>query len=245
MPPSPEGSYGERWSSADGRQRWRHPILSARVRAFCEPCNTGWMSQIESAAKPIVGPMVRGITTTLDAAAQETVANFVVVKGLVAVQGSRTPQPIPDSHYRRVWAAEGAPANTVRVWIGERRSFPTSGRPSRATFFDSHFMPVTNAARPFPMPRDFSRYISEGGVFNGTIFQLGHFFGLAIQHDWPGLQVRPEPGSDAERALIPIWPTDRTVKWPPSLPVDVLGDAHKVTRFLQMAPPQGSPPIGP
>jgi hypothetical protein len=40
------------------------------------------MSAIEGAAKPVVGPMVQGIHTTLDAAAQRTVANWVTLKGI-------------------------------------------------------------------------------------------------------------------------------------------------------------------
>jgi hypothetical protein len=82
VPSSAGLGYAERWSSADGRQRWRQGLLAATVRRFCEPCNTGWMSAIEGAAKPVVGPMVQGIHTTLDAAAQRTVANWVTLKGI-------------------------------------------------------------------------------------------------------------------------------------------------------------------
>lgn len=69
VPASAEPGYAERWSSADRRQRWRQGPLAATVRMSC---NTGWMRAIEGAAKPIVGPMVQGIHTTLDAAAQKS-----------------------------------------------------------------------------------------------------------------------------------------------------------------------------
>ena len=51
------------------------------------------------------------------------------------------------------------------------------------------------------------------------------------------LQTHPTPGSEAVDALPPIWPTGPTVHWPPPTPVDDLGDLHKVTRVLQIAPP--------
>lgn len=105
-------------------------------------------------------------------------------------------------------------------------------------------MPVTDAERSRPIPLDLATYIGQGGVFNGTIFMVGRFFALVLQHDRPGLQIRPTPGSDAEGALVPIWPTDVQVHWPPPLPVDVLGKLHRVTQHLQMLPPQVAP-VGP
>jgi hypothetical protein len=238
VPPSAGPGYAERWSSADGRQEWKQQLLSATVRMFCEPCNTGWMSDIEGAAKHIVGPMVQGIPTMLDAAAQRSVANWAVLKGLVAAQTSKTPQPIPDRHFRRVCAAKGAPANTVWVWIGQRQNLAHPTKPGRAKLFDSHFMPVTNAERKDSLDGDLEKkYISEGGVFNGMIFSVGHFFALVVQHDWPGLQFRPIQGSDAEQAFVSIWPVGDDVPWPPPLPVDVLGDTHHVTQFFEMGLP--------
>jgi len=70
-----------------------------------------------------------------------------------------------------------------------------------------------------------------------VIFQIGHFFALALQHDWPGLRARPKPGTDAERAFVSIWPAGEDVRWPPPLPVDVLGNTHRITEFFEIAPP--------
>lgn len=134
--------------------------------------------------------------------------------------------------------------NTMRVWIGQRWNLADPDRLGHARLFDSHFMPVTNVFPQFPRPPDIARYISEGGVFNATVLQVGHFFALTLQHDWPGLQARPTPRSDADRAFVPIWPIGPDVRWPPAWPVDVLGDAHKVTQFFQMAQPV-VPVIGP
>jgi hypothetical protein len=235
LPTSTHQGHSERWSSAAGRQRWRQPMLAATVRVFCEDCNTGWMSDLEAEAKSIVGPMVIGEAVDLDTDAQRIVANWVAVKGLVAVQTSQVQQPIPKYHYRRVHHFQGAPPNTMRVWIGRRLNLADPVRPGEAQLFDSHLMPVTDVFRVFPMPANLERYRSEGGVFNGTIFQVGHFLALALQHDWPGLRARLEPNAAA--ALLPIWPAGPDVRWPPPRPVDNLGDAHKITQFLQIAPP--------
>jgi hypothetical protein len=60
-------AHAERWSSASRRQAFRQPFLSATVKAFCGDCNNRWMSEVEAAAKPIVGPMVVDEVTELDA----------------------------------------------------------------------------------------------------------------------------------------------------------------------------------
>jgi hypothetical protein len=175
----------------------------------------------------------------LDLEAERMVANWLALKGLVAEQVGKVEKPIPESHYRQVHRFRGAPPNTMRVWIGCRWNLASPDRPSSARLFDFHFMPVTDAFPKLPLPPELEDYRRAGGVFNGFIFQVGHFFGLALQHDLPGLQVRPNPSTEAVDALLPIWPTGPTIQWPPARPVDDLGDPHKVTRFLQIA----SPPV--
>jgi hypothetical protein len=236
MPTFKEHGYSERWSSGSGRQRWREPFLAAKVRVVCAACNNGWMSAIEGAASLIVGPMVKGQAVELDAEAQAIVANWVAVKGLIATLTSKDAQPIPDYHFRRVAAAQGAPVNTIRVWIGERRDLASRMRPGEVTLLNSHFMPLTNVFPEFPIHPEIGRYRADGGVLNATIFQAGHFFALALQHDWPGLPARPNPKTKARHALLPIWPTGPDVRWPPPRAVDELGEPHKITRFLEIAP---------
>ena len=238
LPPMPAVGQVEQWSSGHDRRRRQQPLLSATVRRFCDVCNNGWMNRIEEAVRPIVGPMVTGRSMELDGAAQRVVANWVALKGLVAAQTGRGGQPIPDSHYRRVWTAQGAPANTMAVWIGQRtyRDMPGRRRPD-VGFFDAHFMPVTDVFPEHPLPEPLEQYVTQGGVFNGTIFQVGQFFALALQHDWPALQGRVNPDSEAAEALLPVWPSGSTVLWPPPRSVDDLGNPHHMTRFLQIAPP--------
>lgn len=233
LPPLGKPGHAVRWSSDSGRQWWRQPALSATVRTFCDTCNSGWMSDIEAAAKPIVGPMMTGHATELNAAAQRIVANWAVVKGLVAAQVSQTEQPIPARHYDDVYSARGAPADTVRVWIGRKGNLadPISGR---VTLFGAHFMPLTHVPRGFPPLPALNEYIVRGGMLNATIFQAGHFFALTFHHDRPGLQMQPVPRSAAAHCFVSIWPTRQTTWWPPPLPIDGLGNQHHITRFFKM-----------
>jgi hypothetical protein len=230
-------AHAERWSSTSRRQAFRQPFLSATVKAFCDECNNGWMSELEAAAKPIVGPMVVDEVTDLDADAQRIVANWITVKGLVAAQTNASDQWIPEHHYRFVHHFRGGPPNTMMAWIGRRWDLADPELLGIGNVFAFHLMPVINAFPQFPIPPEIERYRREGHPLNGTIFQVAHFFALAIQHDWPGLQMRPKPGSKADGAFLQIWPTGPTVRWPPPRHIDDLGDTHKITRFFQMAPP--------
>lgn len=196
------------------------------------------MSGIEADAKQIVGPMMLGHAVLLDPPAQRAVANWAVLKGLVAVQTSK-PEQIPENHYNDVYRAKGAPAETAHVWLGRRDNLgnPLSGK---ATLFASHFMPLTNIPRRFPRDPALNAYINRGGKLNATSFQVGHFFALVLQHDWPGLQVQPIPRSRAEQCFVSVWPTHATTRWPPPQPIDHLGDQHTITQYFLMKGPSGN-----
>ena len=98
------------------------------------------------------------------------------------------------------------------MWIGRRWDLANPEWLGTAELFDFHLMPVINAFPQFPLPPGIERYRREGNPLNGTIFQVGHFFALALQHDWPGLQARPKPESEADGAFLQIWPTGPAVR---------------------------------
>jgi hypothetical protein len=106
LPPFDEDADIERWSPGTSRQGWSQPFLTTTVRAFCDGCNSGWMADIEAAAKPIVGPMVIGQPTELDAGAQQIVANWVALKGQVAAQASKLDPGIPEPHTQACTTSE-------------------------------------------------------------------------------------------------------------------------------------------
>jgi hypothetical protein len=53
------------------------------IKCVCGKCNSGWMSQLEGRAKPIIGPLMHDLSFTLDSAQQETVSAWAVKIAMV------------------------------------------------------------------------------------------------------------------------------------------------------------------
>ncbi len=76
--------------------RRRRKVVSyntERVRGICADCNNGWMSRLESAAKPILTPMILGEPVTLSTADQQVVAAWATKTALV-LEYSHRDRPI-------------------------------------------------------------------------------------------------------------------------------------------------------
>jgi hypothetical protein len=61
----------------------RRSVAGIEVRGVCGSCNHGWMSRLEVAARPFLGPMILGKGTLLDRSAQEIVSTWMVKTCLV------------------------------------------------------------------------------------------------------------------------------------------------------------------
>ena len=72
----------------DPQQLHRHSerdgsVLTKKIRAVCENCNNGWMSQLESAAKPTLIALINRSNLTLSSKDAQTLALWVSVKTIV------------------------------------------------------------------------------------------------------------------------------------------------------------------
>ena len=229
--------HSERWSTAEGRERWEQPLLKAQVRAPCKQCNNGWMGDVEKAAAPIVGPMIRGTRLLLDASAQHKVATWAVLKAMVTTRTSPKQESVPIEHFRAYFRTRTISPDTTKVWLGYRADLTDPNDPTETKICDSHFMPLHAVNRGFPVPSvELNEYLANGGSLYGMSIQVGRFFAVSLHTDWPGMLARPIPGVPSE-CLSQIWPTTLVAQWPPVRAVDVLGDPHSITAQFIMAPP--------
>jgi hypothetical protein len=66
----------------DKVKKWTGHTINTTVRAFCKSCNNGWMSDLESKAKPILEPMLTGTPKALGTSDQTLLATWVIKTGM-------------------------------------------------------------------------------------------------------------------------------------------------------------------
>lgn len=91
-------------------------IHSRRIRCVCKTCNTGWMSRLQTAAKPFLVPMLTGQEITLHRRGQTTLAAWVSVMVMVAEYVNPDKVAAPESDRVFVMRRQ-KPPNHWRIWI--------------------------------------------------------------------------------------------------------------------------------
>jgi hypothetical protein len=203
------------------------------VKDFCIQCNTGWMSRLEVAAAPILGPLIQGESRSLTALDQEMVAIWAIKTVLTAGPTNLGGEPFASEETYRWFGANQIPLPGSLVWIGRY-----AGGDQWPISFHLHgmaFGPADEQGRPI------------GEMFEGfhAVFAIGHLVlcVFQIEHRDP----LASGGSDLQRKLI--WPTrGDSVWWPPAHPyrsTDELQEASRLTPGGPAAPlPEGGAPNG-
>lgn len=90
-----------------------------KARCVCDDCNRGWMSKLESTARPILGPLMADIGYSLTPRQQFTVALWAVktsmVMEAVKIQGRNS---FYTQQERQRLGASLLPPQLTQVWIG-------------------------------------------------------------------------------------------------------------------------------
>lgn len=171
-----------------------HPATH-RVRSVCRQCNSGWMSRLEMAARPLITRMLDGRATSLGRTEQEVVSTWLVKTALVG--GSKFNPGLDPEFFVRFHSDKKVGAST-RVWL-------SAAAHREQHYLDFRPLRVEADERPPPLiPNAFCALIA-----------VGHFAGLVVS--W--LDLKPALRRLLDRFqtfLIPIWPSTRSsAVWPP------------------------------
>jgi hypothetical protein len=88
-----------------------------KIRVGCETCNNGWMSALETAAKPLLTPLITGTPCVISEADGLTIARWIVLKVLVGEHNIRG-DAVATQAQRDAFRATLAIPENFRIWVG-------------------------------------------------------------------------------------------------------------------------------
>jgi hypothetical protein len=93
--------------------------LRSKVKIVCKTCNSGWMGGIQSAAKPLLIPLIEGRRTTLGSSAQKAIAAWCAMATMTGEYLSFDTTAIAITQSEKDWfRVHQTPPKTWKIWIG-------------------------------------------------------------------------------------------------------------------------------
>lgn len=186
----------------------RGPAGSRKIRKVCGKCNSGWMSILESQAKPALAAMIRDEEFKISLEMQRRLSAWAAMTAIVAECTDPPSQAIPPQD-RSVLMNSSTPPEHWRIWFGRYR-----GQDWKQRYHHAAVLAATSREEA----------LVGGGVPNtqASTFVVGHMLMYASSSTVmnPDTHLVPVLASK----LIRVWPmSGGVVAWPP---VDVVGDAE-------------------
>jgi hypothetical protein len=104
--------------------------LSSQAKVVCAPCNNGWMSELQNAAKPHLIPLFDGSARVIDGPARTAIAAWAAMATMTGEFLSHDPKKITVSQSDRdALMPTKTASSTWSVWVGnyQRRQWAGSG----------------------------------------------------------------------------------------------------------------------
>jgi hypothetical protein len=194
---------------------WSTARVSMRVRQVCGACNNGWMSRLETRAKPLIGPMTRGEPFEL-----RTWRDYATVTAwgyktalMLALTVSRQLRYVPANEFTFFYERRRPPSNVV-IWIA-------------AYLWGAEPQMRTGWSKPQKLVFDTGQEKRHGYVI---AFNVGALVFQLVSDPFGGEYLRA--ADRREDMFLKIWPLPPEVKrWPPNrrlseAGLDELGEAR-------------------
>jgi len=190
---------GDPENKGENLYEWEAPTLDAKVKRVCAQCNNGWMNEIEGRARPFLSSLIQGHGRTLYREGQQRLATWAVKTAMMLAFLARGSfRTIPQGHYNQLFHRPDQPPETTQVWLSAVQEGTVC-----------HHRPVRLGLKIPGVIPDVHGY--------GVTFNVGHavfqIFGHELGKDRAIRDTRD--GRPFGEALMPIWPYERAVEWPP------------------------------
>jgi hypothetical protein len=188
-------------------RRWTTEGFTATVRAVCDDCNHGWLSQLEAVAKPVLTPLILGQSRELSIDDQRLLAAWACKTALVAMLSSSDGQRahgygVPAAEYQALYATREHPdpLPSSQYWIGTY----IGERPPGSV----RVVPLGIELDGLPEP--------DGPCAYSLTVMLGPLLVHGIRFTTPSLCVDLTTVPELPR----IWPASSPVSWPTAVETD-------------------------
>ncbi|MGQ5579772.1 hypothetical protein [Streptomyces sp. ECR3.8] len=194
------GSYSDKSSL----RRHFGRMLTAQVKAVCEPCNSGWMSALEGRVKPYLLSMIKGEIVELPPEAQEVLATWTLKTALMCQVMLPQDQPnLPAELFTDLYQ-DRQPAQEMKVFCGYMM-------PPR---YLNRWSPMENRS----VPRTIRQRRADGSVFEAwatvVTIRIGYAVVQLVSAGPKGLRYELGFGNYFPY-VEPVWPIRETFSWPP------------------------------
>jgi hypothetical protein len=197
------------------RQGTSKKRVTLTVNRVCEACNSGWMSDLETAARRIMVRPVEGRPSILDPVAQRTMATWAVKTAMAWSLCYGGSYPVPTEHYRWMRDNVEPPPNTMVLVAGY------GGR-------RYNHLGVWKALEVVPKGHEPSEH-ANGYV---ATISAGHLVLQVLGTTFP-LPERGQLGPGLRLVAAYLWPPlGRRIAWPPG---PTLNDASLMALAEQAA----------
>src|SRR5258708_793109 len=90
--------------------------ITKKLRVVCRDCNHGWMKAMEETVRPILTPLIKGEPIVLNKDQQRTLAEWIVMKMMVAEHNVPSEAVVPQADRDRFFADRTIPSYFL-IWV--------------------------------------------------------------------------------------------------------------------------------
>ena len=176
-----------------------------RLKIACRSCNSGWMSRLQTKAKPHLVPMLTNRAVSLYRAEQTTLAAWASMFVMTADYLDRDGASITQDE--RIWFKEHQrPPPNWRIWIGKYEQPPTKER-----WFHAALYIVENEPEFIARGTPETSYAQAATILLGDQLIIHVMSSPAMRETVKRWKILP----DAVPAMLQVWPVvRRRVDWP-------------------------------
>jgi len=179
------------------KPRHGHPT-TLKLKVVCKPCNNGWMSGIEAAAKPSLEPMLAGKRILLDQRAQMNLATWAALKVMI-FERFDTETAVFTRDQTLNFALNKSPPNHMNIWLLRSRDPFAAARINRG--FASLFKTIPTSVREAETPNT-----------EVVLFGVGQLLLYIEYSHLPAVKIEKVRQVASKR----LWPFYRDpLQWPP------------------------------